>query len=183
MKPAAGISLELLGLAASLSLAPLIPAGIVFALYLVAVEFLATYLVHCPAHYLTGLSLGIRFRRIRIGRTTLARGLPPSLGSLAGALSVPTLVVDRKSLAAVSRLRAASMYASGTIASVGSAILIAAAATPSVPSPYIIPAWAFAVGYFAFDLVFSPRTGDLKRARAALAGRRAPQEPVQAEER
>jgi hypothetical protein len=60
------------------------------------------------------------------------------------------------------------MYASGTIASVSSAFLISGMATLSEPSIPAAVAWLVALGYFAFDVVFSPRTGDLSKARAAL---------------
>jgi hypothetical protein len=162
-----GVTIELLVLAAVLAAAPVVQGGPVFALYILAVELLATYLIHCPAHYLVGRALGIRFTRIRAGRTTLARALPPRLGRLARFLPVLTLSTEKSSLASVSRPRVSIMYASGTIASCASAILVAAAVTPSGPWTLVGLSWAVAVGYLLFDLVFSPRGGDLMRARGA----------------
>ena len=57
------------------------------------------------------------------------------------------------------------MFASGTVASVSSAIAIAIAATLAEPPVYAALTWAVAVGYLIFDAVFSPRSGDLMRAR------------------
>ena len=62
------------------------------------------------------------------------------------------------------------MYAAGAVASMGSALLIAVAATLAEPVPYSVPAWAIALGYLLFDILFSPRSGDLMRSKRALKG-------------
>jgi hypothetical protein len=157
------------------------PRGSVFILYVVVAEFLSTYLIHCPAHYIVGLALGIRFARVKLGRTTLARALPSRFSSLARVFPVITLTTDRSSLAKASSSRIALMYASGTVASVGAAFAVAAAVTPGASVALILVSWTVAFLYFFFDLVFSPRTGDLMRARAALRPRPV-EEPVQTEE-
>jgi len=90
------------------------------------------------------------------------------LMGLARRLPVLTLVTDRSSLEKVSRTRLAVMYASGTVVSSASAIAIAAASTISEQPTYPL-AWAIAIAYLAFDIFFSPKSGDLKRARAVLA--------------
>ncbi len=168
MRPVAGVAIEIAVLAAFLALSPLVPSGIFMALFVISAELLATYLIHCPAHYLVGAAVGIRFRSISLGRTTLARVLPPAMAGLARLIPLPTLSTDKTSLARVQRRWAASMYASGTVASASSAILIAAAATPQEPLPFAALSWAVAVGYLLFDIIFSPRTGDIMRARAFL---------------
>jgi len=168
MRPAAGVAVEVLFLAAVLSLGFFLHVGPAFALYVVFAQLVATYLIHCPAHYLVGTALGIRFRRMSLGRTTLARVLPRSMAGLARLLPVLTLSTERGSLAMVSRRRAAAMYASGTMASVLSAVAIALAATPAEPPVYAALAWVVAAAYLLFDAVFSPRSGDLMRARTAL---------------
>ena len=145
-----------------------VPRGAVLVLYLVFLELLATYLVHCPAHYLVGMAVGIRFRSIALGRTALAEALPASLSGLARRLPVPTLKTDKRSLARASNLKAWAMYASGTVASVGAAITVALFASWIEPVAYAFPAWAVAAAYLIFDAVFSPRSGDLMRARRAL---------------
>jgi hypothetical protein len=63
------------------------------------------------------------------------------------------------------------MYASGTVASVLSAFVVAAWVTPGAPLALILSAWAIALGYLGFDLIFSPRSGDLSRAKRTLAAR------------
>jgi hypothetical protein len=164
-----GVLLELLALASILLFSLLVPAGLPLGLYVVFAQLMATYLVHCPAHFGVGTVVGVRFRELRLGRTTLARVLPIRAKSFARLLPVLTLRVDRSSLTHVSRGGLAAMYASGTVASAGSAAVIACAATLREQPSYALMAWAVAVTYLAFDVVFSPKGGDLMRAKAALA--------------
>ena len=165
MRPALGVSVELSVLTAALSASYVIPPG-GFLIYVVVVQLLATYLVHCPAHYFFGRAVGIRFSEIGTGRTTLAKALPPSFGKLAGAIPVLTLSTHKASLVGKSRSRVSAMYASGTVASIASAMLIAGVA--SLASPVIeLASWAVAIGYLIFDAIFSPRSGDLSRAKRA----------------
>ncbi|MDG6983183.1 MAG: hypothetical protein JRN28_01295 [Nitrososphaerota archaeon] len=168
MRPAFGVLLELAALALIFSLAPAVPGGVVFAVYVLLAEFAATFLIHCPAHYTVGMALGIRFTEMRAGRTTLARALPPRLGRFARLMPILTLRADRPSLARASRAKASAMFASGTVASTSAAFLVAGGSTMVQPLPYASLAWALALLYLAFDLRFSPRGGDLRRAKAAL---------------
>ncbi len=170
VRPLFGVVAEMAALTCFLALSLFIPRGFPFGAYVVAAELLATYFLHCPAHYLVGSAVGIRFRKMTLGRTTLARVLPKKAARLARLLPVLTLIADKPSLSAVSRKRAAAMYASGTFASVFSALLIGLTSTWAEPPLYSAPAWGVAVAYLAFDLVFSPRSGDLFRARVALSG-------------
>ena len=129
---------------------------------------MATYLVHCPAHLVVGTTVGVRFRELRFGRTTLAGAHPNRLKGPACLLPVLTLT-NRSSLVKVSRRGLAAMYASGTVVSTAPAFAIAAASTLAERPTYILLTWAVAMAHFAFDVVFSPKGGDLKRARAVLA--------------
>jgi hypothetical protein len=54
------------------------------------------------------------------------------------------------------------------VASTGSALVIATAASLVEPLTYELLAWLLALAYLAFDVVFSPKSGDLMRARTAL---------------
>lgn len=168
MRPFAGILAEVLLLVLLVIITPVVPPGAPVALYLLAVQLLSTYLVHCPTHYLVGSILGIKFRDLHLGRTTLARTLPQAAAGVARFFPIVTLSTERASLARASHARRAWMYASGTVASVSSALLVAVAATLSEPLTYAAVTWVVAVTYLAFDVVFSPKTGDLMRARRAL---------------
>ncbi len=166
MRPVIGISLELLALACIAAIAGAVPSGSIYDIYLLVAQFLATYLIHCPAHYVVGRFAGIRFRSIRLGRTTLTRALPARFKSLGGLLLILTLSTEKSSLSGVSRPRIKAMYLAGTVASSGSAVVIAAVVALSgslVPS---VLTWALAIGYLLFDIVFSPKSGDVMRARA-----------------
>ena len=168
MRPIVGTLIEIASLAALLGLSSFVPPGLSFGLYVIVAELMATYLVHCPAHYVVGSLVGIRFRSLRLGKTTLATVLPARLAGLTRWFPILTLSTIKTSLANVSKRRVAMMYRAGTFASVSSALVIAAAATSVEPLLYAGLAWAIALGYLVFDLVFSPRSGDLSKARATL---------------
>ena len=144
------------------------PRGLDFALYVIVLELLATYLVHCPVHYLVGTAVGIKFRSIRLGRTTLARVLPAGLVALARFIPVLTLQVNRDQSAKVPRSNVSAMYASGTVGSVCTAFIVASISTWAEPVTYAALAWTVAFVYLLFDAVFSPKSGDLMRARRVL---------------
>ncbi len=165
LRPIIGISLELAALSGFLAPWYLVPGGILQVLYLLAAQSLATYLIHCPAHYLVGRSLGIRFRKLRVGKTTLARALPDRFASLARHLPILTLSADKASLGRSSATRARTMYLSGVVASCASAVVLAVSVTFSGDLVLAAVAWAFALGYLVFDAVFSPKSGDVARAR------------------
>ncbi len=169
MRPAPIITAEAISLAAVLLSSMLMPSGLPLGLYAVVAQLLATYLVHCPAHYLVGRAVGIRFRRVGFGRTTLARALPKSVSSFAKLFPILTLTVAKDSVIGVSKKNVALMYEAGTISSVSIAFAVAIVATLEESLMYASLAWAVALAYLAFDWVFSPKSGDLARARAALA--------------
>ncbi|HMD78514.1 MAG TPA: hypothetical protein VKF39_00860 [Nitrososphaerales archaeon] len=168
MRPVLGVLIELTALGAVALTGILIPGGLPHLLYVAVAELIATYLIHCPAHYFVGRVLGIGFVSMGLGMTTLAKALPPQLSRFAHFLPVFTLKTDRPSLSKAGRRRASAMYASGTVASVLSAFLVAAWITPSASLNLLIVAWVIAFGYLAFDMVFSPRSGDLMRTRKAM---------------
>ena len=168
MKPAAGVAIEIIALTLALGGSLLVPSGIFYTVYILAAEVMATYLIHCPGHYFVGRAFGIRFSAIRIGRSGLARLLPKRVGRMARLFPVLTLSTDKTSLVAVSKKKVAAMYASGTVASAASAVAIAAFFTVNGASLSSEATWVVALVYLAFDLIFSPRGGDLFRAKNAL---------------
>jgi hypothetical protein len=165
LKPVIGFFSELAALAVVWLVGPLVPSGPAYLLYLLVAELLSTYLVHCPAHYIVGRVLGIRFVDMKLGRTTLAKALPPRFSRFARLMPILTLKADRSSLSGAGTTRASAMYASGTFASVLSALIAAAWATPWAPVATVAFMWGIAVIYLIFDLVFSPRSGDIMRMR------------------
>jgi hypothetical protein len=99
LRPLVGILLESAALVLTLSISPAIGPGLERLLYLLVAQLLTTYLIHCPAHYAVGTLVGIRFRSIRLGRTTMVRALPSPLRRLSWLLPVPTLATEKDSLA------------------------------------------------------------------------------------
>ncbi|MDA4119368.1 MAG: hypothetical protein OK436_02160 [Thaumarchaeota archaeon] len=168
MRPVLGVLIEVAALSIVVGGVLLVPSGFFLALYVVVAELAATYLVHCPAHYIVGRVVGITFRKIRFGKTTLARVLPTRFAGLARLVPILTLSTDKASLARASKTRAAAMYASGTVASVSSAFIIAGVASITEALLPAAIAWLVAVGYLVFDVVFSPRSGDIMKAQSAL---------------
>lgn len=158
----------MIALGAAASLSAVMPGGTVFALYLVVLELLATYLIHCPAHYLVGTALGIRFRSIQFGRTTLAKVVTPRIARLARVLPILTLSVEKPSLARASKRSASAMFASGVVASICAAWAVAVASTWLESALYASLNWVVAFAFLAFDAAFSPRSGDIMRAKQAM---------------
>jgi len=172
MRPAYGVFIELVLLSVVLGIAYVTEGhGLVSSFILLIVQGLTTYLIHCPTHYLVGSVFGIKFVRFGLGRTTLARALPPRTRSFALLLPVAYLSVDRGSAKVAASTGLSLMYASGMVASSVSAIVFAGAVVLS--GDYIGSALTsvFAGVYLLSDLVASPKTGDLMRARAVVKSR------------
>jgi len=137
-------------------------------LILVVTQALATLLVHCPAHYLVGSILGIKFSRMTLGRSTLVRALPPSIRGLGSVLLVFSLSVDKESRRTASLASLRVMYLSGVVGSIGTAFAFALLVTLSGGVLATFLSWLFAAAYLLSDMVLSPRSGDLMRARAVV---------------
>lgn len=84
-------------------------------------------------------------------------------------MPVLTLAIDRSYSAGVSKGGLATTYASGAVYSIGSAFMVAVAATLVERPAYFLLTWVVAIAYLTFDVVFSPKSDDLKRVRAVLA--------------
>ena len=167
MRPVVGVALELVAMVGVLTAAGLLvgwhPLSI---LVVLAAQAVTTVLIHCPAHYVVGRALGIRFSRIRLGRSTMGGALPGPLRRVGALMVVFSLSVDPASKQSVPRGRLRLMYLSGVAASVSSAFALAAAFT-LVGDAFAAPvAWLFALAYLATDVALSPKAGDVSRARA-----------------
>ncbi len=165
-RPAYGVLGEVLLL--SLIVVVLRPFGIsgpIGALALLVAQALSTFLIHCPAHYATGTALGIRFRSLKLGRSSLGRSLPGPLRGTARLVPVLSLSVDSESLKKAGPARAKAMYLSGVGASVVTAFLFAAWSSQGPNLFASLVAWTYALGYFVSDLALSPKSGDVMRAR------------------
>jgi hypothetical protein len=127
------------------------------------------YLVHCPSHYIVGRIVGIKFTGLVVGRSALKRSSSRVVRLIGERAVTPVLVVDRASLARVSPLQRKAMFYSGVTASTAAPFLVALFASLSGDPVSILATLAVAIGYLAFNIVYSPTTGDVHRARL-LAG-------------
>lgn len=177
LKPEVGISLELsLAVVVSLAAADAPVSLKYYPLVLLLFQFLLTFLLHCPAHFIVGSALGIRFTGLYLGRTSLASGGPPGLRRVTSMLVVLTLRTDRDSVSRVNKKRRQAMYLSGVAASVSSAFIFALLSVSLGSATVTAVTFAFAFAYLAFNLVFSPKTGDIRRALSVSRPRGPPLE-------
>lgn len=169
MRPWAGVAGELVLFAALL--ATFLGARLSFPLSLVGVLLIqaaASALLHCPAHYVVGRALGIEFAKIRLSPASISRSLPGPLRSIASFAVVPSLVTKKGSLRQAGPRRSWEMFMAGVAASNVAVFSIAVWSLASMDVVTAAAALAFALFYLVSDVLFSPKTGDAMRARAAL---------------
>jgi len=123
------------------------------------------FFIHDLAHHAVGKMFGIRFQYYFLGRSAIRKLNLPLVSSLMRRVPVFVLKVDRSSLSGASPRKRRWMYASGAVASMGLPWII-------VPSSFSLgPYWVgvffvmLVLGNTLFTLYFSPKTGDLYRAK------------------
>lgn len=124
---------------------------------------------HGLAHFLVGRMVGIRFRYYFLGKSGVARLHLPLISRVAAALPVLTLKVDRSSLSSVNRGRRAVMFASGAMASMLLPLIPVVVSFGELPVTQSVLLVLLAGLNVAFDLYYSPKAGDMARARSALS--------------
>jgi hypothetical protein len=131
-------------------------------------QALLLYFSHCPAHFLIGTIFGIRFRYMLFSRSALAKTGGPLLGTVGKYLFTFVIVIDRSSLRSVSKIRIAAMHYAGTVTSMVLPFLVSLISLAHDDSATFMVSLVLALANVGFTLNFSPRTGDISRARAAL---------------
>jgi len=123
------------------------------------------FFIHDLMHHAVGKMFGIRFQYYFLGRSAIRKLNLPLVSSLMRRVPVFVLKVDRSSLSGASPRKRRWMYASGAVASMGLPWII-------VPSSFSLgPYWVgvffvmLVLGNTLFTLYFSPKTGDLYRAK------------------
>lgn len=123
------------------------------------------FFTHDLTHHAVGNMFGIRFQYYFLGRSAIRKLKLPLVSGLMEKVPVFVLKVDRGSLRGVSPRKRRWMYASGAVASMGLPWII-------VPSSFSLgPYWVgvffvmLVLGNTLFTLYFSPKTGDLYRAK------------------
>ncbi len=161
---------EVAGVLFGISLIALAPAvttiPLTFLLYLMA-WFCLLFFPHGLAHYFVGVLVGVRFRHYSFGRSSISKLRMRFLGVFASKLVVLTLRVDQASLRSVSPLRRRIMFSSGAVASMVLPFFAAAASIGHLPSALSALLLLISVANLAFDLYYSPKAGDISRAKSA----------------
>lgn len=145
----------------------IIAVSVRFLFYVVAWVCLL-FFPHGLAHYLVGRIVGARFRDYTLSKSSISKLKLPILPVLASRLIVLTLRVDRGAFHLVSRGRRCAMFASGALASMILPFISALTSFGHLPIFLSEVLLAFSVLNFLFDLYYSPRAGDILRARNAL---------------
>ena len=123
------------------------------------------YAIHCPSHYVVGWMVGIKFSGLAVGRSALKKSGSRIVRLIGERAVTPVLIVDRASLARVSPLRRKAMFYSGVTASTAAPFLVALYASLTGDPISILATLVLAIGYMNFNIFYSPRTGDVHRAR------------------
>lgn len=150
-----------------IALAPAVPTiPLAFLLYLMAWSCLL-FFPHGLAHFIVGVLVGVRFRDYSFGRSSISKLRMGFLSVFASKLVVLTLRVDQASLRSVSPLRRSMMFSSGAVASMILPFFAATASIGHLPSALSTLLLLISVANFAFDLYYSPKAGDISRAKSA----------------
>lgn len=166
-----GTGVSIVGLAVAVLLllpvsAPLPPLLAFVLLLASAILFLVA--PHCLAHFLVGRALGVRFLYYFITRSALQRAMPPALQAVARRIPLLAIRIAPHSLKAVSNMRTAAMFAAGTIVSMTLPWVPVGYGLVQGQAPAAMVVALVAAANVGFTLYFSPRVGDLSRARRAL---------------
>lgn len=149
-----------------IALAPTVPSmPLAFLLYLMAWSCLL-FFPHGLVHFIVGVLVGVRFRGYSFGRSSISKLRMGFLSVFASKLVVLTLRVDQASLRSVSPLRRSMMFSSGAVASMILPFLAAAASIGHLPLALSTLLLLISVANLAFDLYYSPKAGDISRAKS-----------------
>lgn len=167
---ALGTVIELFGIASAAVLLVAAPAVtsplLAFIAYFLALVCLV-FFPHCLAHYAVGRLAGIRFDYYYLTKSGVRKLRIPLAGRIGQKIPVLALKVDPFSLRSVSRDRRVAMFSAGAIASMVLPFISVAASFEYLPTSFTLILFLFALANFAFDLYYSPKAGDLAKAKSA----------------
>src|SRR5213593_2169398 len=166
---AQGSGISILGLAAgiiSLALASINTMLLFRVILLLLAWFSFWFFSHDLAHHITGQLVGIKFRYYYLGKSAIRKLNLPIIPQLMNRIPVLVLKVDHESLRQATPRSQSAMFASGAIVSIVLPWLIIPASFSLGPTLGLL-FLALVVGNDSFTLYFSPKTGDLYRARKA----------------
>ncbi len=165
-----GNLIELAGMLFGISMIVLAPAAstviLKFIQYLLA-WFCLLFFPHGLTHYLVGELVGVRFQYYTFGRSSVSKLGPKLLRTPASKLIVLTLRVDQSSLRSVSNLGRGLMFSSGAVASMVLPFIAAISSFGELPWALSFLLLLLSAANLTFDLYYSPKAGDIYRARSA----------------
>ncbi len=158
--------------------------GIIFALYLIfsaprIADILLQFLVyvvawgcllffpHGIAHYVVGRFVGIRFQYYYLSRSSVYKLKLPLARAIASRSLVLTLKVDQGSLRSASPGGRAVMFSSGAVASMILPFYATLTSVGHLPMNLSAILLLLSAANLVFDLYYSPKAGDISRARSA----------------
>ncbi len=117
------------------------------------------YFPHCLFHYIVGRAVGIRFSHYFLTRSSIRR-----MGGIFERLAMPTLGIKVRDWGNSGRWGRFSMFSAGMLASI---------VLPFIPAIALYlegQAWLLILALLnaGFDLYFSPKVGDLRKALDSL---------------
>lgn len=122
---------------------------------------------HCLAHHLVGRLLGIRFHFYYVGRSLLTRLQLPVIQAIARRMPMLGIKVDYATLLRASPARRAAMYYSGPLASTLLPLYTVVYAHLYMPFGASSLAALLAAANIGFTSYYTPKVGDVKKARGA----------------
>ena len=160
-------------------------AGILLALYLIVLApevtlvslKLILYLVswvcllffpHCLTHYVVGMLVGVRFRYYSFGKSSVYKLRIPPLSMIASRSPLLTLKVDRRSLQLAGPRSRFAMFSSGAVAAMLVPFFVAFSSFRDLPIVFSVLILLLSAANLLFDCYFSPKAGDVSRARSAV---------------
>ncbi len=122
---------------------------------------------HGMAHYVVGRLVGIRFQYYYMSRSSVYKLKLPLARAIASRSLVLTLKVDPDSLQSASPGGRAVMFSSGAVASMILPFYAALMSVRHLPMNLSAILLLLSAANLVFDLYYSPKAGDISRARSA----------------
>lgn len=141
-----------------------------FLIYLVA-WFCLLFFPHSLTHYIVGTLVGIKFQYYCLGRSSVYKLKLPFARAIASRSVILTLKVDQRSLRSASRGGRAVMFSSGAVVSMILPFFAAVASLGRLQMNLSAFLLSLSIANLAFDLYYSPKAGDISRAKSATRTR------------
>lgn len=148
----------------------------IFELYYLKIFFLSIswfcflYFTHCLTHYIVGYILKIKFKYYFIGEANFVSHLSKKddQNNILKKLPVLGVKIDRQSLIQVKPIYRMIMFQSGALASMIFPLIVPIYSMKNSSILISIPFFIISIMNIAFDMYYSPKIGDFKKAKKWL---------------